>query len=107
MNIESREFRKQDGTRFRVQLYLYLNYKDIQYRVYDIIYCEQRKRKWKSYRTSFSDRYEYRQLNQDDRMKYEIEKYIEFVGNDKLKEAIISAWEALKPDVDEILNGVQ
>ena len=104
MNIESPEFKKEDGTRLRVQLYLYLDYKDIKYRISDTRYCEPRKRTWKSLETSFRDNFDYRQLKQDDRRKYEIKKYVEFVGRDVLKEAIISAWESLKPDVDGILG---
>ncbi len=106
MNIESREFKKEDGTRVRVQLYLFFEYKDIRYRIYDIRYCEPRKRTWKSLEVSFRDNWEYRQLNQNERGKYEIEKYVAFVGKDMLKEAIMSAWELLKPDIDRILGGL-
>lgn len=103
MNIESVEFIKEDGTRFRVQLYLFFEYKDIRYRISNIRYCEPRKRTWKSLEVSFRDDWDYRQLDQEDRRKYEVRKYIEFAGKDKLKEAIMSAWENLKPNVKEIL----
>ena len=103
MNIESVEFRKEDGTRFRVRLYLFFEYKDIRYRISDIRYCEPGKRTWKSLEGSFQDNWDYRKLDQESREKYEIEKYIEFAGKDKLEEAVMSAWESLKPDVKEIL----
>lgn len=106
MNIESREFKKKDGTRIRIRLYLSFEYKDIGYRISDIMYCEPRKRTWKSLEASFRDNREYRQLNQDERQKYEIEKYVAFVGKDLLKKAIMSAWGLLKPDVDRILGGL-
>lgn len=106
MNIESREFRKEDDTRIKIQLYLFFEYKDIRYRISDIRYCEPRKRIWKSLDASFRDNWEYRKLSQDDRRKYEIEKYVSFAGKDILKEAIMSAWELLKPDVDKILGGL-
>lgn len=106
MNIESREFNKEDGTRVKIQLYLFFEYKDIRYSISDIMYCESRKRTWKSFKASFEDNFDYRQLNQDDRQKYEIEKYVAFVGKEMLKEAIMSAWELLKPDADRILGGL-
>lgn len=104
MTIESQEFKKKDGTKIKIQLYLF-EYGEIKYRIFDIRYCEPRKRTWKSLEASFRDNFDYRQLNQDDRRKYEIEKYVAFVGDDILKEAIMSAWESLKPDIDRILNG--
>ncbi len=103
MDIESPEFRMEDGTRARVQLYLFFNYKDIRYRISDIRYCEPRKRTWKSLEASFRDNFDYRQLNQDERRKYEIEKYVAFVGKEKLEEAIMQAWQSLKPNMDEVL----
>ena len=106
MDVESREFKKEDGTRVRVQLYMFFEYKDIRYRISDIRYCEPRKRTWKSLEASFRNNWEYRQLNQNERQEYEIEKYIAFVGKDMLKEMIMSAWELLKPDVDGILGGL-
>ena len=106
MNIESREFRKDDGTKVKVQLYLFGDYGNIKYRIHDVRYCEQRKRTWKSLEASFRDNYDYRKLNQDDRRKYEIEKYVAFIGKDIMKEAIMSVWELLKPDVDRILGGL-
>lgn len=106
MNIESREFKKEDGARVKIQLYLFFEYKDIRYHISDIIYCESRKRTWKSLEASFRDNFDYRQLNQDERRKYEIEKYVAFVGKEMLKEAIMSAWELLKPDADRILGGL-
>lgn len=104
MNIESPEFRKEDGTRFRVQLYLFVDYRNIRYRISDIRYCEPRKRTWKSLETSFRDNWDYRQLDQKDRRKYEINKYIEFAGKDMLKDAIIQAWESIRPNVEEIFS---
>lgn len=103
MNIESPEFKKDDRTRFVVRLYLYLDCKNIKYRIYDIMYCEHRKRTWKSLESSFRDSWDYRQLDQKERRIYEIRKYIEFVGKEKLEEAIIQAWENMKPNIEEIL----
>lgn len=104
MIIYSPEFRKEDGTRVIVHLYIHEEYGKIKFRIYDIRYCEPRKRTWKSFEASFRDNFDYRQLSRDDRRKYEIEKYISFVGKEKLEEAIMRAWESLKPDVNEILH---
>ena len=80
MNIESPEFRMEDGTRARVQLYLFFDYKEIRYRISDLRYCEPRKRTGKSLESSFRDNFDYRQLNQDERRKYEIENYASVAG---------------------------
>lgn len=77
---------------------------DREWRIDDIRYREFKKRNWKSLEKSFSDSYDYRRLSMDDRRKYEMQKYIEFVGEDKLKEAIIKAWEQIKPDVERIFS---
>ena len=35
-----------------------------------------------------------------------MQKYIEFVWEDKLKEAIMNAWEQIKPDVESIFASI-
>lgn len=103
MVFDTPEFKKADGTRFKVKIYMCADYKDAQYRIYDIWYCEPKKRKWKSFGESFRNNFDYRKLDQLESHKYEIKKYIEFVGKDKLEEAIMSAWESLRPNVNDIL----
>lgn len=115
MIIESTEFRKEDGTRVVIILNISEYYektdkkilKKIRYQIHDIRYREPKKRIWKSFKLSFIDNFDYRQLDQEDRRKYEIEKYIEFVGKEQIEKTIMSTWEKLtqymKPNINEIL----
>lgn len=104
MIIESPEFRKEDGTRVIVRMWIAEHYGKIEFRIRDVRYCEPRKRTWKSVESIFSNTYEYTMLSHDERRKYEIEKYIEFVGKEQLEKAIMQAWKSAKPNMDEILS---
>jgi len=72
------------------------------WQIVDIGYKTSRQRKYTYLSTTIRDRYEYRQLDQKGREQYVKEKYIEFVGEDKLKEAVMEAWESIKPDLENL-----
>jgi len=98
MLIKSPIFKKDDGTKVIICLYLFNNnHKGLKYRVWDIEYCEPRKHKYNSFNKFFQYDFDYNRLNQGEKWKYSIKKYIEFVGEKKLKQAIIFAWKSLKP----------
>ena len=104
MQIKALQFKKEDKTEVAIYIYFYESVSDREWRIDDIRYREFKKRSWKSLEKSFSDTYDYRKLSMDERRKYEMQKYIEFVGEDKLKEAIMNAWEQIKPDVERIFS---
>lgn len=104
MRIKALQFKKEDKTEVAIYVYFYKSMCDREWRIDDIMYREFRKRNWKSLGNSFRDDYDYRRLSMPDRQKHEIKKYIEFVGEDKLKEAVINAWEQIKPDTEKIFS---
>lgn len=104
MQIKALQFKKEDKTEVAIYVYFYESVSDREWRIDDIRYREFRKRNWNSLYNSFESDYDYRRLSVSDRKKYELQKYIEFVGEDKLKEAIMNAWEQIKPDVESIFS---
>lgn len=106
MQIKALQFKKEDKTEVAIYVYFYESVSDREWHIDDIRYREFKRRSWKSLKKSFSDSYDYRRLSMGDRRKYEMQKYIEFVGEDKLKEAIMNAWEQLKPDVENMFSDI-
>lgn len=72
------------------------------WQIVDIGYKTSRQRKYTYLSTTIRDRYEYRQLEPKEREQYVKEKYIEFVGEDKLKEAVMVAWKSIQPDLENL-----
>ena len=52
--------------------------------------------------TEIRDRYEYRKLDQEEREVYVKEKYIEFVGMDKIEEAVMAVWKSIIPNAENL-----
>lgn len=53
---------------------------------------------------TYRDEDEYFQTTPDERAAFVLKKQIEFVGAEKLKEALLAAWNMVKPDTDQILG---
>ena len=80
-------------------------YRKPEWRIADIKYKTSRQRNYNRLSETFRDSYDYRKLDMNERGNYAIKKFEEFVGKDKLEEAIIAAWESLKPNLEEISVG--
>ena len=106
MQIKALQFKKEDKTEVAIYVYFCEGMSDREWRIDDIRYMEFRKRNWISLSKSFADSYDYRRLSMYDRKIYELKKYIDFVGADRLKEAIMNAWEQLKPDVENMFSDI-
>jgi hypothetical protein len=52
----------------------------------------------------FTDNYSYRCLNSTDRNKYAVAEYLKLVTLEEIKEAILKAWEGMKPTVESVEN---
>ena len=74
----------------------------ILFRIGDIRYKNSRKRNYESLMGKIRDDYGYRKLDRSGREKYVMQKFIEFVKEDILKQAIINAYDICKPDVTKI-----
>lgn len=106
MRIEALKFRNKDNQDIIICIELLTDYfKKCEWRISDIIYKTSRQRKYTSLNDTFRDDYKYRQLDPQAREAFTMSRYIEFVGKEKISEAVIAAWESIKPDIDSICVG--
>lgn len=66
--------------------------------VYDVGVKEKRKRTFRYLKYEFRDELSYRELNEEQRKKYEIKKYTEYMPLEVLNEALFEAWETCRPE---------
>lgn len=105
MRIEALSYRTEDKKDIIICVDFYEDYRKPEWRIADIKYKTSRQRNYKHLSETFRDDWNYRKLEMNDRKKYALEKFEEFVGRDKLEEAIMAAWESFKPNLDEISIG--
>ncbi len=53
---------------------------------------------------TYRDDSEYYILSPDEKTAYALKRQKEFAGEEKLKEALVSAWTIIRPDTDSILG---
>ena len=53
---------------------------------------------------TYRDEDDYFQMGPEERTAYVLNKQIEFVGEEKLREALMAAWNMIKPDPDRVLG---
>lgn len=103
MRIEALQFKKPDKTEVKIYVCAIENYGFLQWSISDIAYREFRGRTWKSLEKLISNEIQYRGMSNEEKTKYKMQKYIDFVGKGKLSEALYLAWESIEPDFDKIL----
>jgi hypothetical protein len=52
----------------------------------------------------FTNNYDYRCLSSTEKDKYAVEKYLEVVSLEEIREATLKAWENMKPTVENLEN---
>lgn len=79
-------------------------YGEWKYRIYNLSILPKGKRKWISVTHDISDRYDYRNLkfNSEDRQRYILERYLEYVTEEDIQNAVNYAYEQLKPELNKI-----
>jgi len=103
MVIKALEFKKEDGTNIIIYVSLYNDfYGAIEWRIDDIQYNPVGKIKWLWLNKTFDESSEYRRLEIEEREQFKMNKYIEFVGKERVIEAFLSAWEKLKPSLPDV-----
>ena len=102
MRIEALKYRTEDKNDIIICVDVYDNYGELGWKIADIKYKTSRQRNYRYYSEIFRDSYDYRKLDMQERKNYALKKFEDFVGRDKLEEAIIAAWESFKPNLDEI-----
>lgn len=105
MRIESLKYRTEDKNDVIIIVNFYNDYKNPCWQIADIKYKTSRQREYRYYSYTFRDSWEYRRLDLDERREYALNKYEEFVGKEKLQEAVMIAWEMIKPDINNIEVG--
>ena len=104
MRIEALKYRTEE----KMDIIIYVDFyfdcstKPVNWKIGDIAYKMSRRKKYTYLSENFSDDYEYRGMELRERREYALKKFYEFVGKEKIQEALISAWESLKPDIENI-----
>ena len=70
---------------------------------YNEVYSEGYHVQW-SIADIYRDDSEYYILSPDEKTAYALKRQKEFAGEEKLKEALVSAWNIIRPDTDSILG---
>ena len=105
MRIDALKYRTEDNKDIIIVVDLRVGYgyrNNNIWQIVDIGYKSSRQRKYTYLSTLIRDRHEYRQLDQKERKQYVKEKYIEFAGENKLKEAVMEAWKSIEPDLENL-----
>lgn len=105
MRIDALKYRTEDNRDIIIVIDLQVGYgyqNNNIWRIADIGYKNSRQRKYTYLSTEIRDRYEYRKLDQKEREQYIKEKYIEFVGIDKIEEAVMTAWKSIIPNMENL-----
>ena len=102
MRIEALQYRTENKQDIIIVVDFYGTFPKIVWRIADIKYKTSRERKYRYFSKTFCEDWDYHKLNREERIAYTMRKYEEFVGRDKIEEAVLKAWELLKPNLNEI-----
>ena len=94
--IHEKELARENGTKYRIQVRARTEWHSdsIHYAV-GVFQKEKGKRTWCNLHNS--DDYAWRRLQNEDRAKYEMGKYLEHVTASEIQEVKLELWEKLKP----------
>ena len=76
----------------------------VQWSIADIAYRRPPSRNYIFLSDTYRDDSEYYILSPDEKTAYALKRQKEFAGEEKLKEALVSAWTIIRPDTDSILG---
>lgn len=102
MRIEALKYRTEDKQDIIIIVDFYDNYMNPLWRIADIKHKTSRQREYRYLSASIRDDWNYRKLDREERWDYVMKKYEEFVGREKLEEAVELAWKSLRPDLGKI-----
>ena len=72
------------------------------WRIADIGYKTSRQKTYRYLSSTIRESWDYRKLNIEERDEFVLKKYIDFVGEEKLKKAIIAAYKSLEPNLEKL-----
>lgn len=102
MRIEALKYRTEDKQDIIIFVDVYDDINCFRWKIADIMYKTSRQKNYRNLSQIFRDTWEYRELNSEERRDYTMKKYEEFVGREKLEEAVDAAWRSIKPDMEKI-----
>lgn len=102
MRIEALKYRNEDNQDIIIIVDFYDSFSKTVWKVVDIKYKTSRQKIYRYFSETFCEDYNYRKLNLKEKNLYALHKYYEFVGKEKIEEALLKAWEVIKPDLDKI-----
>jgi len=105
MRIDALQYRTEDKQDIIIVVDFYEDYKNPRWRIAEIKYKTSRQREYRFFTYTFRDDWDYRRLDLEGRKEYVMKKFEEFAGRDKLNEAVMAAWQMLKPDFNNITVG--
>ena len=76
----------------------------VQWSIADIAYRRPPSRNYIFLSDTYRDDSKYYILSPDEKTAYALKRQKEFAGEEKLKEALVSAWTIIRPDTDSILG---
>lgn len=97
MRIEALKYRTEEKIDIVIIVGLRDVYNNLEWIIEDVKYKTSRQRNYRFYSKKITDSYEYRKTDFEHRYDYMYQQFSEFVGEDKLKEAMFKAWEYIKP----------
>lgn len=102
MRIKALKYRNENNQDIIIIVDFYENFPNIVWKVADIKYKMKSQKLYRCFSETFCEDYNYLRLNSKEKEIYALHKYYEFVGKEKIEEALLKAWEAFKPDLDKI-----
>ena len=102
ITVKTPMFRDHNKNSYYLIVKMEKNYSDdIKWAVYDIMHRPFKAKSWHSLKSKIEDDYDYRCLNVDQRIVEKQRRFLEFVGEDRIKEAFEYAWNVLKPNFED------
>lgn len=102
MRIDALKYRTEDKQDIIIIVQFFENFQYHKWRIADIKYKTSRQREYRCLSASFRDNWDYCRLDPEEKSDYVMKKYEEFVGRDKLEEAVEAAWKSIRPDLGRI-----
>jgi hypothetical protein len=91
-------FKREDGTQYRIDAFLYVeSFSQLRFK-YDVSVTWKAKGKRKWLNVSDSDDWECRKLDIEDREKWHYQKYLEHVTAEEILETKLELWNKIKPE---------
>lgn len=95
-NSYKKILKREDGTRVEIAVSIIdMQYRDLEYRVDGVSFCEKGKRKFKN--PAIKDKWKLRSMPMEDREKALMDGYLTIASADEIHQAKEELWESLKP----------